>query len=147
MTRIGWFTIFALWSVYTFVIVPPMKDGLYFSFSLCALFIVLITGFGVLCPPRVSPSYVAYSRKRVLVRGHTNSEWQALCNRHGRVCLCCGRTGTRHNPITRDHVIPIRWGGRNTIDNIQPLCKSCNSRKKDKTIDYRTCPEHPKNKV
>lgn len=28
-------------------------------------------------------------------------------------------------------------GGKDEIDNLQPLCTSCNSKKNSKTIDYR----------
>lgn len=52
---------------------------------------------------------------------------------HGDVCLRCG--SDEH--ITLDHVVPVSRGGKNTISNLQPLCRSCNSTKGTKTIDYR----------
>ena len=64
----------------------------------------------------------------------TAADWIALVNHYGGKCLCCGRTNVE---LTADHVIPISKGGASSIDNIQPLCRSCNSRKNDKTIDYR----------
>lgn len=64
---------------------------------------------------------------------HTASEWLALRVWFGDVCLCCGL----HVDLTADHVIPVIKGGSNGIENLQPLCRSCNSIKHDKTIDYR----------
>ena len=60
-------------------------------------------------------------------------EWVALCNRYNNVCLGCHEP----KPLTIDHVIPLSKGGMNTIDNIQPLCKGCNSRKHNQIIVYR----------
>ena len=134
--RVGWAAFFFYWAYYTFV-VAPAHGAMYVLICVFALFSVAISGGGIFAGPLASPSYVAYSRKRALVRAHTDREWRALCEAYGRKCLCCGHSGTRHNPITRDHVIPVRWGGSDEIGNIQPLCKSCNSRKKDKTVDYR----------
>jgi len=45
-------------------------------------------------------------------------------------CVACGSTGR----ITIDHIIPIARGGAHSIGNLQPLCKSCNSSKVDKTM-------------
>ena len=47
---------------------------------------------------------------------------------HGEKCLACGAT----EDITLDHIVPVCKGGKNEIDNLQPLCKSCNSKKNDK---------------
>lgn len=63
----------------------------------------------------------------------TRTEWKDLCARYGFACVCCGEV----KPLTVDHVIPVSKGGTSYIDNLQPLCKSCNSAKHDKTIDYR----------
>lgn len=63
----------------------------------------------------------------------THDEWNDLCALFGNVCLSCGSDG----PLTKDHVIPVTLGGKNTIDNLQPLCQTCNSRKGAKIIDYR----------
>lgn len=52
---------------------------------------------------------------------------------HGKSCLCCG---TDKN-LSLDHIIPIHKGGKNEIDNLQPLCKPCNSKKGINTTDYR----------
>jgi 5-methylcytosine-specific restriction endonuclease McrA len=33
--------------------------------------------------------------------------------------------------------VPVALGGSSFIANIQPLCRSCNSSKQDRIIDYR----------
>lgn len=48
-------------------------------------------------------------------------------------CLCCGTT----LDLTIDHVLPLSLGGTNTLGNYQVLCRSCNSSKGTKVIDYR----------
>ena len=52
---------------------------------------------------------------------------------YGEYCLCCGS----NDDIQLDHIVPISKGGKNTLSNLQPLCKSCNVSKGTKTIDYR----------
>ena len=72
-------------------------------------------------------------RARNMNGAHTADEWRLLCAQYGNVCLCCGSSA----PLTVDHVIPLARGGTNTIDNIQPLCHACNTRKSTRTTDYR----------
>lgn len=48
-------------------------------------------------------------------------------------CLCCGS----RKKLTIDHVVPISQGGTDDIENLQLLCRSCNSRKGTDTTDYR----------
>ena len=64
---------------------------------------------------------------------HSAEEWDALLWYFNYKCLCCG---SKEN-IQRDHIIPASKNGTNYIDNMQPLCRTCNIRKKDTFIDYR----------
>lgn len=63
----------------------------------------------------------------------TRQQWKLVCDFYNNVCLCCGKKKS----LTIDHVVPISLGGKSDIENLQPLCGSCNSSKRDKTIDFR----------
>ena len=39
--------------------------------------------------------------------------------------------------MTKDHIIPKSLGGKNTLDNLQPMCQFCNSRKGSSQIPNR----------
>lgn len=77
-------------------------------------------------------------RRRTILSGseghHSAEEFNDLCSSYGYKCLACEKTGIK---LEADHVIPIFKGGSNNIDNIQPLCVTCNRSKGTKTIDYR----------
>lgn len=45
-------------------------------------------------------------------------------------CVACGNT----KKITADHIIPVARGGEHSESNLQPLCGSCNSSKRDLTM-------------
>lgn len=50
-------------------------------------------------------------------------------NRDGRACLHCLST----EDLSLDHIHPWSLGGPDTADNLQTLCRSCNSAKGDRT--------------
>jgi len=51
-------------------------------------------------------------------------------------CLRC----LSNESLALDHVVPISRGGPNVVENIQVLCKVCNSRKRDAYLECR--PSH-----
>jgi 5-methylcytosine-specific restriction endonuclease McrA len=63
-------------------------------------------------------------------------EWSYLKNKYNNTCLACGKKEPEIK-LSLDHVVPLIRGGKNLIDNSQPLCISCNSKKGTKIIDYR----------
>jgi 5-methylcytosine-specific restriction endonuclease McrA len=70
----------------------------------------------------------ARKRKRRMDRVEhdlTSAQWTALKAAWGG-CAYCGATGT---PLQRDCVLALSRGGRYTIDNIVPACRSCNASK------------------
>lgn len=85
-------------------------------------------------------SVAATNRRRALKYAsestHTEEEWQELKTFYNFMCLRCGAQEPDIK-LTRDHVIPLTQGGSDSIDNVQPLCARCNSKKNNKHIDYR----------
>ena len=63
---------------------------------------------------------------------HTAEQWKALVLFHGGRCVLCGTEG-----VVKDHIVPIYQGGSDSVDNLQPLCRSCNSSKGPDSSDYR----------
>lgn len=49
----------------------------------------------------------------------------AVYDRDGRACLECGSD----SDLSLDHIYPHSLGGTDTFDNLQTLCRPCNSRK------------------
>jgi 5-methylcytosine-specific restriction endonuclease McrA len=63
----------------------------------------------------------------------TAKEFKELCKKHNNKCLRCKKC----NKLTADHVVPVSKGGSSNIENIQPLCMPCNTKKGTKSTDYR----------
>ena len=55
-----------------------------------------------------------------------------LFERDRHVCAYCGMHGLYHE-LTREHVIPVSRGGANTWMNVVTACRSCNTRKSNRT--------------
>ncbi len=88
--------------------------------------------------PEISSVHFANRQARLRQNGgsFTSKEWRRLLAGYDFTCLCCGKREPEIK-LTADHVVPLAKGGTNFIDNIQPLCLSCNTSKGVKTIDYR----------
>lgn len=68
-------------------------------------------------------------RKRIAKQYTSNRKIRAtVFDRDGKVCKHCGGTTS----LSLDHIVPVSRGGGNTLENIQVLCKPCNSKKGNK---------------
>jgi 5-methylcytosine-specific restriction endonuclease McrA len=92
-----------------------------------------------------NPNYIPYShddrkrirRERIKVYGgsHSIGEWETLKAQYNWTCPGCGKYEPEIK-LTRDHIVAISKGGSDNIENIQPLCVSCNSKKSTRAIRY-----------
>jgi 5-methylcytosine-specific restriction endonuclease McrA len=76
----------------------------------------------------------AYGKRRqelVAQSDFTFDDWLTTLAAFNHCCAYCLR-GDR--PLTMDHMNPISRGGLHTADNIIPACRSCNSKKGDRSI-------------
>ena len=66
-------------------------------------------------------------KRRMSLVSHdlSDAQWTTLQALWGG-CAYCGATG---QPLQRDCILPISRGGRYTIHNVVPACRSCNTSK------------------
>lgn len=82
-------------------------------------------------------SKISHLNRRIREKSSTGKitikEWNDLKKKYNNSCALCGEkepfTNQRHKNLTIDHIIPLSKGGSNFIQNIQPLCFCCNSKK------------------
>lgn len=65
---------------------------------------------------------------------HTKEQWDSMVGLFEGTCVRCGQTEA---DLVKDHITPIYQGGSDGIENIQPLCRKCNSSKGPESKDYR----------
>lgn len=87
----------------------------------------LLLANGVIAPPR--PRDLSRPRNIPI----TAATRYRIMERDGFLCLVCGV----RKDLTVDHIQPRVSGGGNEDENLQTLCRSCNSSKGTQTIDYR----------
>jgi len=75
-------------------------------------------------------------RKKQTSGGHTFGEWETLKAQYDWTCPACGIKEPEIK-LTEDHIVPISKNGSDNIENIQPLCARCNSKKHTQTINYK----------
>lgn len=83
-------------------------------------------------PKKISTPYVNYGTiftshnrsKRSQIKNY-RSIFKKLMIKYKFQCVHCN---CKEN-LTIDHIIPVSKGGKDDIENLQILCKSCNSKK------------------
>lgn len=70
---------------------------------------------------------------------HTDVEWRCLIKVCGNKCLRCGTPIEELEGaiVCKDHINPLYLGGSDGIENLQPLCRQCNTGKKSDVTDLR----------
>jgi 5-methylcytosine-specific restriction endonuclease McrA len=87
-----------------------------------------VATLGSMPAPRTRQARYAKRRKRrmdAVEHDLTADQWADMVAAWGG-CAYCGATDV---PLQRDCVLPISRGGRYTLTNIAPACRSCNASK------------------
>lgn len=86
---------------------------------------------------------IALAKSEAMVRhlqslplGHDNA---LLFRRDREICAYCGERFDRRS-LTRDHIVPRAWGGKDVWTNVVTACRICNMRKACRTPDEARMP-------
>ena len=60
---------------------------------------------------------------------HTHAQITAITELQMGRCIWCDLVFTSDRPSTRDHILPLAYGGSDAALNIVLTCRSCNSRR------------------
>lgn len=78
----------------------------------------------------------AFNKRAEHVCKFRKYEWYYMVRFFNHRCCKCESEVIGGIP-TKDHIYGIRQGGSNSIRNIQPLCRECNTSKGKEVVDYR----------
>ncbi len=73
------------------------------------------------------------AQKKNVPSDMTVDKWLEIVAEYDHRCAYCFGTKLEVGPLQRDHVVPLAQGGSDTVSNIVPACKSCNSSKGART--------------
>jgi 5-methylcytosine-specific restriction endonuclease McrA len=78
-------------------------------------------------------------QREAAARTHTDEQWAQLIIECGDRCVLCltPRADLHGATICKDHIQPISLGGSDGIDNLQPVCRPCNTKKGSRAADMR----------
>ena len=72
------------------------------------------------------------ARKSGAEGSHTTEEWRGLCADYFGRCAYCSAVIASEACV--DHIVSLRRGGSDAIDNLVPSCRACNSSKCDRPL-------------
>ncbi|PKQ27388.1 MAG: endonuclease [Actinobacteria bacterium HGW-Actinobacteria-4] len=65
----------------------------------------------------------------------TAAQWALILNAWG-TCAYCETPASADAVLQKDCVLPISRGGRYTVDNVVPACRSCNASKCNEEVTH-----------